>query len=360
MTNISEQISSIEEEIRKTPYHKGTEHYIGKLRAKLAKLKDKLIQSYSKSSGGGGGGYAVRKQGNATVVLVGPPSTGKSTLINKLTNADSKVASYEFTTLSVIPGMMFYKNAYIQIFDIPGLIEGAQKGKGKGKEVLSVTRSADLLLLMTDVDRTNLLRMIIKELYDAGIRVNETRPDVRVQKKLEGGLEIKSNIKQDLEKETIKEIALEYGLRNAEITLKQKVSIDQLIDSFSTNRTYLPALFVINKIDKVKKKPKLDFIDKPIFISAEKETDLKSLKERIWEKLQLVTVYLVKEDEKPNFDSPIIMREKETLKDVLLKLGSSFEDRYEFAKIWGKEAKYPGQEVPLKTHISEGLQIRFI
>jgi hypothetical protein len=361
MTDYIQQIEDIEEELRKTPHHKGTDHFIAKMRAKIARLKDRQYESVIKSKGGGGGGgFGVKKQGDATVVLVGPPSTGKSTLLNDLTNADSKVAAYEFTTLNVVPGMMVYKEAYIQIFDIPGLIEGAKMGKGRGKEVISVARGADLLLIMTDVERIHLLGMIQTELYEAGIRINQKKPNINIIKKLEGGLEVKSNIKQEMDTESIKEVAHEFGIRNAEITFKEKLTLNELIDSFSPNRAYIKALFVVNKVDLHTKLDKNKLPLDTIYISAEKKIGINALIETIWEKLGLITVYLIKEDEKLHFESPIIMRSKERLIDILPKLGSTFQDKYKMAKIWGKSAKFPGQEVPLTTNLVDRLQVRFI
>ena len=357
MPDISQTIEEIQEEIRKTPYHKGTEHHIGKLRARLAKLKDRELEGTTKSKGGGGGGYAVKKQGDATVVLIGPPSAGKSTLLNKVTNAESKVAPYAFTTVSVIPGMLLYRGAYIQILDVPGLIEGARLGKGRGKEVLSVARAADLLLIMSDVDRQEYIEKLVFELEDAGIRINKPKPTVRIEKKTGGGLTIHSNITQDVSKETISAISQEFGIKNAEITLKEKLSIERLIDAFSSSRVYIPALFLVNKIDQWGKKSLPSY---SLQISAQEGEGLEELKEEIWNLLALVTVYLVRPDDEPSMNNPIIMKKGETLKDVAEKIGTDFGENKRLAKIWGGSAHYPGQEVPLTKEVEEGLMVRFI
>jgi len=402
MNDLNSQIADIEKEIRETPYHKGTEHHIGKLRARLSKLKDKALESQARG-GGGGGGYAVKKQGDATVVLIGPPSAGKSTLINKLTNAESKVAPYAFTTVSVIPGMLMYKDAYIQILDVPGLIEGAKEGKGRGKEVLSVARGADLLIIMTDVERSGIVNSLINELESAGIRINKESPKLKIKKDVEGGLSIHSNIKQEIGEQTIKAVAQEFGVKNGEITINEKLDMNTLIDAFSGSRAYLPALFVVNKIDLTQKpsnkspnefslitafkktprqqlrsfgrgdefdadmssslrqgnhglKPVEDVID----ISAQEGKGIEGLLEKIWERLKLVRVYLVRPKEEPSFNHAMIMKEGQTLKDLAEKIGTDFAQDKKSAKIWGEEAKFPGQEVSLSTPLTEKMQIRFI
>jgi uncharacterized protein len=360
------QIGEIEEILRNIPHHKGTDHYIGKMRARLAHLRDKQIESEIKSKGGGGGGgYAVRKTGDASVVLIGPPSCGKSTLINMLTNAQSKVAEYSFTTLSVIPGMLLYRDAYIQIFDVPGIIEGAGAGKGRGKEVLSVARNCDLLVIMSDVKRRSAYSSILSELHKVGIRINDTKPNVLVEKKTEGGLSLKTNLHQSLDKETIKDIILEMGVKNAEITLKENITIDRLIDSLSSSRVYVPAIFVLNKIDEdrnyLSHLNDLNHLSGSLIpISADKDIGLTELKSEIWKALQLVKLYLVEDGFKPDFSQPMIAYIGSTLADVALSIGSNFAQSKKLANIWGPGSHFPGQEVPLTTKVQEGMQIRFV
>jgi uncharacterized protein len=359
MSTVSEQITAIEEEIRKTPYHKGTEQHIGMLRARIARLKDKQIEEISRKSGGGGG-YAVKKQGDATVVLVGPPSVGKSTLINILTNAKSKVAPYAFTTVTVIPGMMSYKNAQIQILDVPGLIRGAEEGKGRGREVLSVVRGCDLVIIITDVKNIESYETITNTLYRNGIRMNQSPPNVSIDKKSGGGMFIQANVHLPMGKDGVKQVANEFGIKNADITIKESVDFERLIDAFSPNRVYVPVLYVLNKVDIQKPTAEIINLYNPALISAETGLNLEDLREKIWETLGFVRVYLVKPDHDPTFDEPVVMKQGDTLSDVANSIGSEFALEKKSAKIWGNGARFPGQEVSLTLPIKEGMMVRFI
>jgi ribosome-interacting GTPase 1 len=134
----------------RTQKNKATEGHLGLLRAKLAKLKRELIEGGPGGKGGAGEGFDVKSSGDARVGMIGFPSVGKSTLLTKLTGTFSEAADYEFTTLTCIPGVYNYKGTKIQLLDLPGIIEGAKDGKGRGRQVIGVARTCTLILIVLD------------------------------------------------------------------------------------------------------------------------------------------------------------------------------------------------------------------
>ncbi len=107
---------------------------------KLARLRAQLLEPGPGAGGAAGTGFDVSKSGDARIALVGFPSVGKSTFLSKVTKTKSEVAAYSFTTLTAIPGVLEYGGAEIQVLDLPGIIEGAAEGKGRGRQVISAAK----------------------------------------------------------------------------------------------------------------------------------------------------------------------------------------------------------------------------
>lgn len=346
--DIQEEIKEIEEEIKRTKYNKATQFHIGKLKAKLAKLRQDLQKRAAKKAGLG---YGIRKAGDATVLLVGFPSVGKSTLLNRITRADSKIGDYDFTTLNVIPGVLEYRGAKIQVLDIPGVVEGASEGKGRGKEILSVVRNADLVLIMVDASDVNKamkeLDTIEDELYKAGFRLNQKPPEVIVKKRNSGGIDAGSAVKLTrVSIGAVKSILQEFKINNAEVTIREDISQDQLIDSIMKNRVYIPSIVVANKLDLAKESKAFRRIKKCVSVSSLKGTNIERLKEMIWDDLKLIRVYMKRAGKKPDMKEPIILKRNSTIRGVCLKVHKDFEKRFRFARVWGS-SKFPGQKIGL-------------
>lgn len=358
-SDIEKQIKDIENEIFNTQKNKATEHHIGKLKAKLARLRQEVEKR--KSIGAKGRGFSVKKSGDATVGLVGFPSIGKSTLLNRLTGARSRVGSYDFTTLDVIPGMMSYKGADIQIFDLPGLITGAADGKGKGREIISAIRNVDLVLFIIDAEHEDHIDLMVNELYKAGLRLNQKKPDVVVKKTGRGGINVTSTVKLTyLDEGLIRAIASEYVI-NADIVIREDITEDQLIDVFMGNRVYVPGVVVINKIDMVSRgqlQKKIEEIRNRgwdvVTISALKGYGLVELKDKIFKELHFIRVFMKPVGEKPDMDEPLILKDGATVEDACRKLHRDFKEKFRYATVSGPSAKHDMQKVGLDHVLKDG------
>ncbi len=356
MVDYRARIAELEAELSRMQYNKATQHHYGLLRAKIAQLRKKAEARSAK--GGKSEGYEVRKTGDGTVLLLGFPSTGKSTLLNALTGAESEVGAYAFTTLSVVPGMLMYKHARIQILDVPGIVQGAASGRGRGKEVLSTMRSADLAVIVVDVTRPDELAVIRREVYETNIRLDRRRPDVRIRKTAKGGIRIGRTVATPLlDNTTIRAIMKEFRINNADITIRTPITADELIDVIEGNRVYMPSILVVNKADlatpeqlaRVRRELHPDLV-----MSAKNGDHLDELKELIFTRLDLIRVFLKEPGKPPDLDVPLIIFRDGTIRAVCEKLHRDFVQRFKFARVWGPSAKFDGQRLMLDHSLRDG------
>lgn len=358
MSTTVEKIKAIEDEMSKTQKNKATSFHLGQLKAKLAKLRRELLTPSSGGGGGGGVGFDVARTGVASVGFVGFPSVGKSTLLSKLTGTHSEAAAYEFTTLTTVPGIIRYKGAKIQMLDLPGIIEGAKDGKGRGKQVIAVARTCNLIFIVLDVNKPLAHKQIIeKELEGFGIRINKTPPNILIKKKERGGISITNTVPlTHLDNDEIRAVMSEYRINSADIAFRCDATVDDLIDTLeASQRKYIPAVYVLNKIDSfsIEELQLLNRVPNAVPISSGNEWNLDELLEIMWDRLNLVRVYTKPKGKLPDFNEPIVLRsDRCTVEDFCNQIHKSLVEDFRNAVVYGSSVKHQPQYVGL-SHVLE-------
>ncbi len=355
LATIDEQIKSLEDEISKTKYNKATQGHIGKLKAKIAALREKKekAQAHAKSSGGGPG-FEVKKSGDASVALVGFPSVGKSSLISQLTDVESETGNFAFTTLTCIPGVLHHRGATIQILDLPGLIKGAAEGKGRGREILNVIRSCDMVLYVVDPFQDSHFDILDMELWKSGMRLNQAKPQVFITRTDRGGIVVRSTLEQtNLSDEEIQSIIRSFGMVSANVTLRTDVTDDHIVDTLAGNRIYSEAVVVLNKVDLASEKD----LEKaksmlpegwPVLpVSAKTGQGIEEMKDFIFDNLNFMSIYLKPQGQEADLVEPLIVKNTSTVRDVCVKLHRDFERKFRYARVKGPSAKFDWQRVGL-------------
>ena len=347
---IAKKIEKIEKEIKETPYHKGTEHHIGMLKARLAVMKQRLGERNVKPGGHGGkDDFAVRKTGDASCLFLGAPSVGKSSLLNVLAATKSATGNYAFTTRQVIPGMMFYGGAQIQLFDAPGILPQGNLDYGQGRRILAAARAADLLVIIADVNNPQSLFEIKNKAWQAGIRINKQPLKLRAVSRRGSDLEIGGNLGR-FKADYLQRLAWTLGMRGRKIILYDPPeTIDDFLDAISGSKAYLPAIFAINKIDLLSEKQKnrlrkqLAVIDPPpILISAYRQQGLEKLRKAIWRGLRLIKFSLI--DRRRGYQTVIIARQGKILRDIIKRPAREMA-RQPIIEVSGPGAKFQSQQV---------------
>jgi len=236
--------------------------------------------------------FDVKREGDAQIVIVGPPNIGKSSLLKKLSSIQIKVADYAFTTLKPIPAAVDFGGAIVQIVEIPGLLEGASDGRGGGKAMLAAARNADYLVLMASADTP--------------VRKTEA---------------------------VYKEMGL-AGLPRPKFMICGKMDLPHAEKAFAEMKEAFSGAEIIP-------------------VSTEKNTGLEELKKRLWENLHLARIFL-KDGSEGNDARPVVVPEGATVSDVVERLRKSVVGKPCVAKVWGPSAKFPGQEVGGKHVLVDG------
>jgi hypothetical protein len=279
---------------KEVPKHKGAENLRKDIRTKLAKFKEKLKKESEKKKGKA---LTIKKEGSATIVLVGPVNSGKSLLLNRLTGKKVVIADYKFTTKMPEVGIMDYKGIKMQVIEVPAITQGYFYSE-KGPQFFSIVRNADIVVIVTDIAD---LDYLFEEFNNAEIKLNE--------KILDKGLSLKAIIainKQDLS---------------------------------AFNDVYVGLCKYYN----------FDLVP----ISALTGEGIEQLKDRIWKNLGLIKVYTKEPGKKARKDEPLCLKKNATIEDMAVHIHKDFIRKFRFARVWGKSAKFNNQKVGLKHKLED-------
>jgi len=148
--------------------------------------------------------------------------------------------------------------------------------------------------------------------------------------------------------ETITNILKENKLNNAEVVLRGKCTVDDLIDAMDGSRVYIPALYVINKIDQItiEELDLLDQVPNYVLVSAHKMWNMDELLERIWEKLDLLKIYTKPKGQVPDYEAPVILpRSRSTVQDFCNKIHRALLRDFKYAIVWGSSVRIQPMKV---------------
>ncbi|MHA2206146.1 MAG: GTPase [Candidatus Thorarchaeota archaeon] len=362
---LEQRIVELEKLLSLAPRHKGAERMKGDYRKKLAQLKAQLDkqreQDRARRSGGTEEGV-VRKEGAGQVCLVGVTNSGKSSLINGVTNADLPVADYPFTTPLPTPAMLILEDINIQLVEIPGLFEGSYDS-GIGRQALSVVRNTDCIVIIVDLsqDIDTQLNIILGELDRARIRLNKERSAVRIERVGLGGLQVYGIQNYEGTKDDVHSYLMARKVNNIIVRFQKPATHQQLVDAMDASVAYVRAIVVATKGDAPGSGERFDELSEKygdrfeIYpISAEKNENLDGMSWALYEALDIVRVY-TKIPGKKRENKPIVLPDGSVVEDAARKVHKElFVERFRTATIIRENDKIKRRNVGLSYPLEDG------
>ncbi len=292
-----ERVAALEEMLAVIPKHKGTE----KMQAELKRRLSQLRKAEQKSTHGKGPDpFHVPKGGAGQVVLIGPPNTGKSSLLAATTHADAKVADYPFTTTVPLPGMWHQADVQLELVDTPPLAPGHVP-----PGLLGTIRGADVVGVVVEAGEAAFeqVEQVLDILRARGLTLRSVRQDL-----LPAG-----------------DAAQRPGLLIANKSdAADPQSLDALRSLYGTPGTGTSLEVVA--------------------ISARLRQGLDELFSRLWELLARIRVYTKQPGRPPDLHKPFVVPLGATVADLALQIHRDLPGRMKFARLWG-HSRFEGQQV---------------
>ena len=360
---IEEKIRALEEFLSAVPKHKGTENIRLWAKRRLAELREEL-EARRARRGGGGPRIFIERAGAGQIVLLGPPNSGKSSLLAALTNAKPEIAPYPFSTQKPVPGMLQYEDIQFQLVDTPPLILD-QPDSPVNNRVVGLARNANAIALVVGLDEPDpggTLRRLLDFLAERGIIVSRERGIVRIVKdRSVTGIKVEARGRMiGFTEDDLRRLLSQYRIYNAVVEIEGDVTLDDVEDAVFTTRIYKPAIIILNKADipgarekaleAARKAPR----DVPILVvSARTREGLDKIGPTIFRVLGIIRVYTKQPNKEPDPD-PLILEKGSTVLDAARRIHKDLARRFRYAKVWGPSAKYPGQRVGADHVLEDG------
>ena len=299
----AEKIACLEEMMTIIPKHKGTDKLRADLRRRISKLK-----SAAQAKKGGGkreSVFRVDKEGAGQVAIIGPPNTGKSSLVAALTNASPQIADFPLTTWSPTPGMMPVDDIQIQLVDTPPL-----NREYLDPEFMDFLRRVDLMLLTVDLTAGTLNQF---------------------------------------------ESSLSLLKENRIIPKHLPLPCDDHRAWFQ-----IPFLVIATKNDDADSEAVYEIFREltgdewdMVPISIHQNKNIEPFKRRIVEKLSIIRVYAKTPGKKADMTEPFVLKTGSTIADFAEKVHKDFVTKLKSARVWGSSA-FDGQRVQRDYILHDG------
>ncbi len=353
-----EKLAALEGMKSLAPKHKGGENLRAEINRKISLIRNEMEKEKKQASKRGGGQtLAVKKEGAGQIVLVGLPSSGKTTFFNEMTGLHMPVGSYGFTTAKPDMGMVDFKGAKIQLVDLPPIVEGSAEGKVNGKEILAIIRNADAIALILDGRSAQSdYETVSNELKKAGILLNKKKPLARISPSSFPGISITGKQHLKIPHAQLIHFLKNMGMFNVQVILGEPTTLDTIAESLNEKLVYKKALVVY-----MKQKPdqKINAGENvPNLVWDELKNEKSNIADRLFEILDKVYVYTKKPGDPPAMHLPLIVNKNATVLDVATAVHKDIVQNLQYAKVWGS-TKFDGQRVSKDYKVQNGDIVEF-